>query len=643
MRFESPQILWLLLLLPGALTALFWWSWKKRQALLSQFIETRLLGSLLAGLSPARIKLRLACLVLAVAGVILALARPQWGFTWEEVKQRGLDIVVAVDTSKSMLATDIAPNRLARAKLAVQDLVKLARSDRLGLVAFAGTAYLQCPLTRDDAAFRQSLDMLDVNLIPQGGTAIGEAIQTALTAFKEEDNHKVLVLFTDGEDHDSQAFEIAQRAAAEGLKIFTIGIGTTDGEMLRVPSQAGALDYVRDEQGNAVKSRLNDTLLQQLAGASQGGFYLPLRGARAIETLYEKGLVPLPKAESGEKLVRRYHERFHWPLLAAIILLMIEVLLPERKRPRLQSPVPSPQSPAASGAAATLALAFALACPDLLAASPSSALRQYQNGQYKSAQKEFEDLAKRRKDDSRLHYNAGASAFRARDLDSAVKHFEQALGAEDLKLQEEAYYNRGSTLFQLGEANPDPKQRKETWQKSLQDFESSMKLNPQDADAKHNYEFVKRQLQELEQQQQQQQQDQQQNKDQNQEQQKQDSSQQKQDQQQNQQPQKQDQQQQNQQQQPQNQQQQQQQAKQDPSEKKDQPQGSDKDKQQQAAAAGKPQDDQKDQKEGQAQAAGQMTPEEARQLLDAQKGDEKMMPVKNADKPVDRARVFKDW
>src|SRR5207244_138924 len=177
------------------------------------------------GISAARQKIAWAGLLLAVACLILALARPQWGFDWEETKQRGLDIVVAIDTSKSMLAEDIAPNRLARAKLAALDLMQQARSDRLGLVAFAGSAFLQCPLTVDDAAFRQSVEALDVNTIPQGGTAIAEAIETALTAFKEGDNYKTLVLITDGEDHDSGALEAAKKAADGGLKIFTIGIG----------------------------------------------------------------------------------------------------------------------------------------------------------------------------------------------------------------------------------------------------------------------------------------------------------------------------------------------------------------------------------------------------------------------------------
>jgi Ca-activated chloride channel family protein len=289
-------------------------------------------------------KLRLGCLIAAVALVIVALARPQWGFTWQEVKQRGVDIVVAIDTSKSMLATDIAPNRLARAKLAALDLMRLAKADRLGLVAFAGDAFLQCPLTIDDAAFRQSVDALDVNTIPQGGTALAEAINTALTAYKEGENHKVLVLMTDGEDHDSGAVEAAKKAAEAGLRIYTIGIGTMEGELLQVKDAQGNPEFIRDEQGNVVKSHLNEELLREIA-TDTGGFYLPLRGAKTMDMLYEhdQGLAKLPKSEHQEKLVKQYYERYHWPLAAAIVLLLIEMLVPERKRaPRTKAASPAP-------------------------------------------------------------------------------------------------------------------------------------------------------------------------------------------------------------------------------------------------------------------------------------------------------------
>lgn len=179
MTFAHPQMLWLLAAVLPLLAWFLVWAWRKKQAMIAQFVQSRLLAQLTVGVSTRRQKLRLVFLGAAVALILFALARPQLGFAWEEVHQRGLDILVAVDTSRSMLATDVAPNRLARAKLAALDLMRAARSDRLGLIAFAGTAFLQCPLTLDDNAFAESVNYLDVDTIPQGGTAIAEAIDTA--------------------------------------------------------------------------------------------------------------------------------------------------------------------------------------------------------------------------------------------------------------------------------------------------------------------------------------------------------------------------------------------------------------------------------------------------------------------------------
>ena len=176
MRFENPNLLWLLLLLPAMLAAFFWWAMRSRQKLLTQFIEARLLSQLTVGISLRRRKISFALLILAVALLIIALARLQYGFDLQEVEQRGLDIVVAIDTSKSMLTTDIAPNRLERAKLAALELMQRAGTDRMSLVAFAGDAFLECPLTIDNTAFQQSVQALDVNSIPQGGTAPGRSI-----------------------------------------------------------------------------------------------------------------------------------------------------------------------------------------------------------------------------------------------------------------------------------------------------------------------------------------------------------------------------------------------------------------------------------------------------------------------------------
>src|SRR5882672_4372325 len=501
MRFAHPQILWLLAVFPPFLLLFFWWSWRRRQELTAQFIQARLLPALTVGISPARTKIRLGCVLGAVICVVLALARPQWDFDWEATKQRGLDILVAIDTSKSMLAEDIAPNRLNRAKLAALDLMRQAKSDRLGLIAFAGTAFLQCPLTVDDTAFRQSVETLDVNIIPQGGTALAEVIQTAVAAFKEGDNYKALVLLTDGEDHDSGAVDAAKKAAEAGLQIFAVGIGSAEGELLRFKDANGRTDYVRDEDGNVVKSHLNEKLLKDIAKETQYGIYLRLQGAKSIETLYQQGLSRLPKSEHQEKLVRQYHERYHWPLALALILLAIEMLFPERKRePRMTSPSLKPAK-ALSAAAALLIL---LEWPSLVLGSTSGALREYKQGNYDQALKDYQKLLQRHSEDPRLHFNAGAAAYRDKKFDQAAKEFDAALAAPDLKLQELSYYNHGNTLFQLGAQNPDPTKKTETWKSALKDFESSLKLNPQDPDAKFNYEFVKKRLEEFQQQQQQQ-------------------------------------------------------------------------------------------------------------------------------------------
>jgi Ca-activated chloride channel family protein len=343
MRFEHPQLLWLLLpALPG-LAAFFWWAWRKKRHLISQFVQSRLLAHLTVGVSARRQKLRMSLMVAAVALLILVLARPQWGFEWEEARQRGLDIVIAIDTSRSMLAGDLPPNRLERAKLASLDLLKLARTDRLGLVAFAGAAFLQCPLTIDNTAFRQSLNGLTTSIIPQGGTALAEAIRAAQGAFADQDeNYKVLILFTDGEDHDGHALEAARQAAKEGLRIYTIGVGTPNGELITLPNANGGTDFLKDDQGQVVKSRLDDKLLQEIAEAG-GGFYQALSGANTMDILYERGLAPLPKSEFSARQVKRYHEHFQAFLGVALVLLLAEMFIPEQKRvPRASGPGATP-------------------------------------------------------------------------------------------------------------------------------------------------------------------------------------------------------------------------------------------------------------------------------------------------------------
>jgi Ca-activated chloride channel family protein len=674
--FAHPHLLWSLQLVVPGLIAFFWWAWQKKQELIARFISARLLPQLTVGVAPARQKARVALLVAAVTLLVIVLARPQIGFSWEEARSRGLDIVIAIDTSRSMLATDVAPNRLRRAQLAALDLKRVARTDRLGLVAFAGSAFLQCPLTLDDEAFRQSVEALDVNIIPQGGTAIAEAILAAKGAFKEgNDNHKVVVLFTDGEDHDGNGVEVAKQAAKDGLTIFTVGVGTPGGELLRTVDVQGRTEFIKDPDGNAVKSRLNEDLLRDIARET-GGYFMLLSGAKAMDLLYENRLAPLPKGDLASQRIKRPHERYQWLLGLVLVLLVIELLFPERKpAPKTNAEPTASTAPAAASTApvrqggagspavaapraklvASILLLFAFVfLPRPARASSSEGLKQYQKGRYDRAVMEYESALRKQPDDPRLHFNAGTAAFQNKDYDQAVSHLNSALLTQELPLQHRTYYNLGNTQFRQGQDAPELDKRRQLWEQAIRSYDSAVSLNAKDADAQFNRELVKQKLEELKQQQQQQKQQQQgdKNKDGQQDKNKQDSKDQQQQQDQSKKQdgkdqQKQDQQKQQQQdQQAKNQQQQEEQKKKEQQSKDGQQsqQGKqDKDGQEKnAQQAQQDQGDQGDQQDGTPARAVRMTPQQAVQLLEALKGEERVMTFRPL-RTNRQDRVFKDW
>ena len=645
MHFEHSQILWLTALVVPLLGLFLGWAWRRRCERVARFIHANLVKQLTLGLSMARRKAKLGLLVGVVLLLFVALARPKSGYELQKTETRSLDILVAVDTSRSMLATDQSPNRLERAKLAVFDLMRLAKRDRLGLIAFSGTAFLQCPLTVDRNAFVQSVNSLSTDIIPQGGTAIGEAVNEALrTLEKEEDNHKVLVLMTDGEDHEAGVTDAAQKANEIGMKIFTIGLGSPKGELIQLPDpKTGQLEFLKDESGNVVKSRLNEPLLRDLATGT-GAFYLPMQGADTMERLYEAGLAGLTPNRIENQMTKRFFERFQWPLGLAILLLLGEMLLGEGRR-----------SSGKNGAAALAALGLFLLAPTALA-SPADARRAMERDDFRTALRLYEKLLKEQPEDARLHYNAGAAAYRAGEFEKAKNHFNSTLASPDapLSLQQQAFYNLGNAMFRLGETTDNPDDKAKQWIDALKKYEGALELSqqldntPKDEDAQFNTDIVKKRLEQLQQQQQQQQQgDDQQEQDKNENQQEQ-------------QQQKSDEQKKQEQQQEQNEQQNQQQqdSQQGDEEKKEQQQqqqsGDEQEKpedQQQGGSAG---DDEKEQPQpsqgqeqsesGQPQPEGKMTPEQVRQLLDNLKQQERSLiyrPVKKG--KANKRGITKNW
>ncbi|OGW76027.1 MAG: hypothetical protein A2Z72_02055 [Omnitrophica bacterium RBG_13_46_9] len=304
-----------------------------KRLILRKFAEKELLEEIASSVDFKRQMTKSAVIIAALLFAILALMRPEWGFKWQEVKRIGLDILIAIDTSKSMLATDVKPNRLERSKLAVKDLIKKLKGDRIGLIAFSGTAFLQCPLTIDYGGFLLALNDLNVNAIPRGGTSISSAIEVAMQSFERGANkYKVLVIITDGEDHEGDPIRSAEIAKKEGIKIFCIGIGTREGELIQVTGDRGEKTFLKDREGNIVKSRLNEEIPQKIAFET-GGMYVRSSGSEfGLDLIYEEKLSKMEKREIKAQMSKLYYERFQIPLAFAMLLLMIEPLMSDRKR-----------------------------------------------------------------------------------------------------------------------------------------------------------------------------------------------------------------------------------------------------------------------------------------------------------------------
>lgn len=333
MDFAQPHWLFIGLLACIGLALLFRFMQKRRQAALEKFAAHQLIGQLTRNISLNRRRYKNILLLLAVFMCFAALARPQYGFQWVDVKRKGIDLLFALDTSKSMLAEDIKPNRLKRAHLAILDFVQQLNGDRVGLMPFAGSAYLMCPLTLDYEAFADSLSAVTTEIIPRGGTNIAAVIDKAVETLNNAANHKILIVLTDGENLEGDAVKAAEEAAKQGLIVYTVGVGTSQGELIPVAGENGK-GFIKDPKGNFVTSRLDETTLSAIAEKS-GGLYVPLGAAgEGLETIYQQKLALIPKEELMERRHKVPLERFEWPLAAALFFLIFELLIGERKKAR---------------------------------------------------------------------------------------------------------------------------------------------------------------------------------------------------------------------------------------------------------------------------------------------------------------------
>lgn len=331
-RWGSSQILlWLLLLVPT------WWLifhlLHRREHRLQQLIDASVLPVLAPDRSLVQIRRRTILWLTAISFACLAFARPQWGFHWQEVKRRGLDIMVVLDTSKSMLAEDVKPNRFQQAKWGVRDLVGKLKGDRIGLVTFAGSSFLECPLTIDYAAFLMTMDDAYVGIIPRGGTAIAQSLRTAIDGFeKSGEADRAVVLITDGEDHEGDPLKLVNELKKKNIRVFAVGVGSLDGELIPSADAENRPGFVKDNSGNVVKSALREDVLSKLAVATGGTYVRSAPGDFGLERVYDQGIAQLKRDEQDSRMTKAYEDRFAWLLGAAFVLLILEAVISDRGR-----------------------------------------------------------------------------------------------------------------------------------------------------------------------------------------------------------------------------------------------------------------------------------------------------------------------
>jgi Ca-activated chloride channel homolog len=490
MNFGAPQWFWALAILP-LLVGLYLRAERRSALQLREFIAPRLLPQLAGNVDRTRRAIRYGLVLLSLALAITALAKPRWGYIYQDVKRRGLDLLFAIDTSRSMLSNDVAPNRLERVKLAAQDLITELQGDRAGLIAFAGRAFLQAPLTIDYDAAVESINDLDTKTIPEGGTNISEAIALAVQTFgKSAMGNRALVIFTDGEELSGDAVREAKKAEEAGVKIFTVGVGTIQGSLIPL-EQAGG--FVKDAKGEVHKSKLDENRLREIAQAS-GGMYLHLEsGPQTMRQLYNEGLSKLKAAEIDARLSRRPIERYEWPLGGAIALLIVSLFLNDRKKARSQ---PIWRPPVKREALVTVALLLVAAAPVYAV----SGIDLYNKGKYDEALAQFQkDLENNINpaDVPKMHFDSGVAAYKLREYDKALEAFSQSLVDRSPALQEKSRYNLGRTLEERADLQKTNEQVLKDLENAAQHYEEALKLDPNDKAAAERLEIVRRKIEQL--------------------------------------------------------------------------------------------------------------------------------------------------
>lgn len=329
-RFENPIFLWLLLIIP-ALALLRFVMWRMQRRKLQKLGDPTLLELMMPDVSKVRPSVKFWILMAAVALLIVMIARPQMGSRVQHEKRNGIEMIIAMDISNSMMAQDVTPSRLDRSKLLVENLIDNFSNDKVGLVVFAGDAFVQLPITSDHVSAKMFLQNMDPSLISVQGTDIGKALNISMNSFTQEQIGKAIILITDGEDHEGGAVEMAQKAHDKGMNVFILGVGSAKGAPIPTPD-----GYMKDNSGETVMTRLNEEMCQQVAQAGKGR-YIHVDNTSDAQKFLNNHLAKLQQGESDVVIYSEYADQFQAVGIILILLLILEVCVLEIKNPKFRN------------------------------------------------------------------------------------------------------------------------------------------------------------------------------------------------------------------------------------------------------------------------------------------------------------------
>lgn len=507
MKFSNPYMFYLIWFVIAFFGFVFYGN-RKRERVVKNFISSSLISTMIRSYSTPRQWLKGILLTLSLFFLVLSLTGPLVGFKWEEVKEKGVDIMVALDCSRSMLATDIKPTRLEQAKREIVDLLNMMHSDRVGLVAFAGTSILQCPLTLDHSGFTVFLNALNPDYLPMGGTDISGALQTAINGFETDaDSEKAIIIITDGESTSGDPVAIATEAAKKGIRIFCIGVGQEDGAP--VPATDGR--FKKDSDGRIIMSKVDDEGLSKIAAVGNGLYVKSVAGDMDLDQIYTGQIQKNMKKttlHSGKTKV--WENRFQWFLFPSVLLLIAEMMISERKKIRNGVFIASLTFLLLIGGNfITCTFIPYLMDNTAYAESASSSVKKgiqaYEQEKYDDALKNFIDAQLERPDMPELYYNIGSAAYKKQDYESALNNFTRAKESvkdkKDQLLKDKSVFNLGNTKYRMGD-----------FEGAVKEFEEIPKNSELYNEAKDNIEFVKKKIEEKKKQEEQQKKQEQKNK-----------------------------------------------------------------------------------------------------------------------------------